>query len=184
MTAPAMMARKVVSSRMPLPQESSLSGSSSGSRPYFAGPKKAACVLARKITANAMRELPRVKAYMAKSMAQTSKILVAMATLRLLKRSARNPPAIENNRNGRAKRLPMTKTRKSFCESVGWVPRIRKMTKNFRPLSLKAPWNCVAIRLQKPSRQFCSGRGMKRFSLAAIEAHPSVRIRTHEWQLV
>src|SRR6266849_6749939 len=131
-----------------------------------------------------MRGLPRVKAYMAKSIAQTSKIFVAIDTLRLLKRSARNPPAIENKRNGRAKRFPMTKTRKSFCESGGLVPRIRKMTKNFRPLSLKAPWNCVAIRLQKPSRHFFSGSGMERYSSAGMHAHPRSVIKAHETQLV
>src|SRR5258708_2224298 len=159
---------------MPLPQESNLAGRSSGSKPYFEGPKKAACVLARKITRYAIRELPRVKAYIAKSIAQTSKIFVAIVTLCLLKRSARNPPAIENKRNGRAKRFPMTKTRKSFCDSVGLVPRIRKMTKNFRPLSLKAPWNCVAIRLQKPSRHFLSDTGVERFSSIGMHTHPSV----------
>ena len=41
---PMMMARKVPSSMTPLPQERRLAGSSSGSRPYFDGPKSAACV--------------------------------------------------------------------------------------------------------------------------------------------
>ena len=61
-TAPAIIAMKVVSSRIPLPQDNSSSGRTSGSKPYFAGPKKAACVLARKITANAMPVLPFRKA--------------------------------------------------------------------------------------------------------------------------
>src|SRR6266566_5852963 len=128
-----------------------------------------------------MRVLPRVKAYMAKSIAQTSKIFVAIVTLRLLKRSARNPPAIENKRNGRANKFPMTKTSQSFSEAVGFVPRIRKMTKNFRPLSLKAPWNCVAIRLQKPSRHFFSGTGLKGFSSAAMHAHQALRLERRKY---
>ena len=40
-TVPPMMARKVPSSITPLPHESFFSGSSSGSRPYFDGPKMA-----------------------------------------------------------------------------------------------------------------------------------------------
>src|SRR6266849_10252610 len=119
-----------------------------------------------------MRVLPRVNAYMAKSIAQTSKIFVAIATLRLLKRSARNPPAIENKRKGSAKRFPTTKTRKSFCEAVGLVPKIRKITKNFSPLSLKAPWNCVAIRLQKPRRQLGFASDVARFP-SGMPGHPS-----------
>src|SRR5258708_9117846 len=178
------MARNVVSSRIPLPQDSNLSGRSSGSKPYFEGPKKAACVLARKITAYAIRVLPRANAYMAKSIAQTSKIFVAMVTFRLLKRSARKPPAIENKRNGRSKRFPMTKTSQSFSEAVGLVPRIVKMTKNFRPLSLKAPWNWVAIRLQNPKRHLFSGSGTNRFSSTGIQAHPGFAIRTHDMELV
>src|ERR1700680_4566120 len=31
------------------------------------------------------------------------------------------------------------------------------MTRNFSPLSLNAPWNCVTIRLQKPSCQWEGG---------------------------
>src|SRR2546428_2081555 len=131
-----------------------------------------------------MGVLPRGKGYMAKSIAQISKIFVAIATFRLLKGAERNPPAIENKRNGRAKRFPMTNTSQSFCESVGLVPRIRKMTKNFRPLSLKAPWNCVAMRLQKPSRHSFLGSGMKRFSSADMHAHPSFAIRTQDMKLV
>src|SRR5258708_9533727 len=118
-----------------------------------------------------MRVLPRVKAYMAKSIAQTSKIFVAIVTPRLLKRSARNPPAIENKRNGRANRFPMKKTSQSFSEAVGLVPKIRKMTKNFRPLSLKAPWNCVAIRLQNPSRHFLPGEVVDTILSARRLAH-------------
>src|SRR5450432_258734 len=126
-----------------------------------------------------MRELPFVKAYVAKSIAQTSNIFVLIATLRLLKRSARNPPAIENKRKGRAKRFPIAKTKKSFCESVGLAPRIRKMTKNFRPLSLNAPWNCVAIRLQKPTRQDFTSVETEKFLSAGMQAHPSNTIRAH-----
>jgi len=66
-------------------------GSSSGSKPYLDGPKKAACVLARKMTAKARAGLPWAKANVAKIIAAASEILVPMVTLRLLNRSAKNP---------------------------------------------------------------------------------------------
>jgi hypothetical protein len=49
---PRMMAVKVPSSSMPLPQDNFLSGNSSGSNPYFDGPKNALCVPIRKTQAS------------------------------------------------------------------------------------------------------------------------------------
>src|SRR6476661_4669702 len=46
------------------------------------------------------------------------------------------------------------------------------MIRNFSAFSLKAPWNCVAIRLQKPLRQFDFDSGMAKFPSADISVHP------------
>src|SRR5260370_1340011 len=106
------------------------------------------------------------------------KMLGVIGSVRWQKGGARNPAEIEKKRNERGKRFQMKKTSQSFCKSVGSHPRIKKMTKNFRPLSLKAPWNCVAMRLQKPSRHFFSGAGMERFTSAGMQAHPSASIKS------
>ena len=52
-------ARNVPSSRIPFPQESLFSGSSSGSSPYFDGPNNAPCVLIRKTEAASMVDFPK-----------------------------------------------------------------------------------------------------------------------------
>ena len=49
---------------------------------------------------------------------------------------------------------------------------MRKMTRFFSPFSLKAPWNCVAIRLQKPRRQLVSWSGMGRLSAGSLRCYP------------
>src|SRR5712692_5467665 len=60
---------------------------------------------------------------------------------------------MEKRRNGTEKRRGMTRTmmrsRSSFDNPI---PRIRKLNSHLSTLSLKAPWNCVAIRHQKPNR--------------------------------
>ena len=70
----------------------------------------------------------------------------------MLKRSARNPPHIENKIKGKENNAAVTGT-KALCicsESARFRPK--KTTRVFRALSLKAPPNCVMIRLQKPFR--------------------------------
>ena len=88
----------VPSSITPFPQESSFSGSSSGRRPYFAGPNSAPCVLIRKTVAASIGRFPTASERSAKIITPISKIFVPMVTERLLKRSARYPPASENRR--------------------------------------------------------------------------------------
>jgi hypothetical protein len=73
----------------PLPQESRFSGKISGSNPYFDGPKRAPCVLARNTAAMDIAMLWSPKPTMAKSITAISKTLVQMVTERLLKRSAK-----------------------------------------------------------------------------------------------
>jgi len=161
-TAPAMIAANVVSSSTPFPHDRRFGGRSSGSNPYFEGPNSAACVLARKTAANERVTVSRVNASVANSMTPSSNTFVAMVTWRLLNLSARNPPVIENRTNGAANRKPISRTHRSFWSCVGFFDSARKITKNFRAFSLNAPWNCVAIRLQKPRRQLVSLSGVKK----------------------
>ena len=62
----------------------------------------------------------------------------AMATLRLLNRSAKKPPAMENKTNGTAKMVPTNPTRawRFSCDKPR--PRMKNVTRSFRVLSLKA----------------------------------------------
>ena len=78
-------ARKVPSSMMPLPQERSFSGSISGNRPYFDGPKSAACELSRNTPTDSITRLPRPSATSENDIAATSIHFVPMVTERLLK---------------------------------------------------------------------------------------------------
>src|SRR5205823_13248350 len=87
---------------------------------------------------------------------------------------------MENTRKGKAKRIPMKKTSSSVSAGLGLVPRIMKITKNFNPLSLNAPWNCVTIRLHKPSRHFFSGRFRDGDSELGIRADQSSGLKGTE----
>jgi hypothetical protein len=57
-----------------------------------------------------------------------------------------------------------TKTLLFSSSGFRCMARMRKKTRLFKPFSLNAPWNCVAIKLQKPRRQFFSCSGMDGFS--------------------
>ncbi len=67
-----------------------------------------------------------------------SATLTAMATLRLLKQSAQNPPAIENKTNGTAKMTPTKPTRLSRFSFDNPKPRMKNVARNLSVLSLKA----------------------------------------------
>ena len=71
-------------------------------------------------------------------------------TLRLLKRSARKPPVMENKMNGTANNMPTIVTSRSRCPVGRSNCVIRKMASHLSALSLNAPWNCVTISAQKP----------------------------------
>ena len=83
-TPPPIAAKKVPSSRMPLPHDSRASGSNSGSNPYLQGPKSAACVLARKTAAISRFRLCRPSPTMASAITAISKNFVQIVTVRLL----------------------------------------------------------------------------------------------------
>ena len=88
----------------------------------------------------------------ASSITPISKIFTLTLIVRLLKRSAKKPPAIENKMNGSENRAVTSSPTR--CNSVDdtFMPRIMNTTSHFRTLSLNAPWNCVTMRLQKPRR--------------------------------
>ncbi len=145
------MAMNVPSSRMPLPHESFRSGNSSGSEPYFAGPKMALCVPIRKTPASSRFLFHAHKPASTSSMMNNSKTFTPSITERLLKRSARNPPAIENKMNGSANSAAMDSPQLFFSASVRFAPKsVTKTTRFFTTLSLNAPWNCVTMSAQKP----------------------------------
>src|SRR6185369_8440834 len=95
-----MMAMKVPSSRMPLPHESFLSGSSSGSEPYLDGPKIALCVPMRNTPASSRCLFQYHNPANTTDMISSSNTFTPSMTERLLQRSARKPPAMENRMNG------------------------------------------------------------------------------------
>src|SRR6185437_1225104 len=107
---PTMMATNVDISSTPLPQESKDSGSSSGSRPYLEGLNSAACVLIRNNAANSSARLPSISPAAASRATASSRSLVAIVIVRLLQRSAKYPPYIENSRNGALNSSPTTIT--------------------------------------------------------------------------
>ena len=138
---------------MPLPQERRSWGSSSGRTPYFEGPKIALCVPMRKTAASSSGRARSQSAAAANSMMATSAAFTPVMTAGLLKRSAIQPPSIEKSMNGAAKSAPTSATRP--CRSSSDIGRAitRRTTRFFSALSLKAFWNWVAMRHQKPRRQ-------------------------------
>jgi hypothetical protein len=79
-----MLPTNVPNSMIPLPQESSRGGSSSGSEPYFDGPNSAPCELIRKTAAHSSGRRCSASAPIAKNITNTSRIFVPMVTSRLL----------------------------------------------------------------------------------------------------
>ena len=68
---------------IPFPQLNFDSGSSSGSNPYFVGPKNAPCELARNSATPAQPMLPRASAHVASTITNTSPTFVAIVTVPL-----------------------------------------------------------------------------------------------------
>ena len=79
------------------------------------------------------------KAASAKSMTPISNTLTPMVMVRLLKRSARYPPAIENRIKGVEKRRPSNGTMASRCWAELAAFKPINMTSVLRALSLNAP---------------------------------------------
>ncbi len=134
---------------MPLPQDSFFSGNNSGNMPYFVGPKKALCVLIKKTATSITGRLSSKKPREATDMIPSSTHLMVMATRRLLKRSAKKPPAMENKTNGSANTMLTRGTNESRFSMDNPIPTIKKMTRNLRVLSLNAFWNSTTNMSQK-----------------------------------
>ena len=81
---PVMMAMKVPSSMIPFPQDRRCGVSSSGSRPYLVGPKKALCPPIRKTVSRIIHGSRKNKASRATPIMAISANLVPTTTLRLL----------------------------------------------------------------------------------------------------
>src|SRR5437660_8327907 len=103
----------------------------------------------------------------AKTMTARLMIFVQIVTVRLLKRSARLPPSIENKMKGMEKHAPTIRTKRSRSAGARPMPAIRKTTRVLSVFSLKAPWNWVTMSAQKPRGEWCADRD--RVSMASIE---------------
>ena len=97
---PTKMPTKTEAWNRPLARGSSLAVTSSGSEPYFAGPKNADCMPIRKTTTSRALKLPKNKAPAASNMTTASAHLVATTTFRFGKRSAQSPATTANSTNG------------------------------------------------------------------------------------
>ena len=103
---PSTIATNVLISSNPLARDRSLSGSNSGTMPYFAGLKTVECRAIRKRTANISSIRVVKNAASPSPITAISKTFTEISTLRLLKRSAMCPEYTENSRNGSTKTAP------------------------------------------------------------------------------
>src|SRR5580704_3872421 len=139
-SVPPIAASSVHNSITPFPQLSLLVGSSSGISPYFDGPKIAPCVHTKNSATAARSSRFCHSAYVTNPIVTTSKTFVQIVTLRLLNRSAKYPPGIENTRKGTANTIGTTSTnKKSRCSRETPDSSTRKLTSHFSALSLNAP---------------------------------------------
>ena len=87
-------------------------------------------------------------------MMATSPSFTPIITVRLLQRSASQPPIVENNKNGTANSSDACEAKPSFWVSLkASDASTGKITSQRRALSENAPWNWVNIRFQKPFGQ-------------------------------
>ena len=107
--------------------------------PYFEGPNTALCTPIKKMLPNSIGRFLSVNAASANIITKISNTFTPMVMVRLLKRSARKPPAIENNINGRAKSAPTTGTNWSRFSGGNPMPMMMKITRLLSALSLNAP---------------------------------------------
>src|SRR6266851_2278684 len=136
-SVPPIAASSVQNSITPFPQLNLLVGSSSGISPYFDGPKIAPCVQTKNSATAASPSRFCHSAYVANPIVITSSTFVQIVTLRLLNRSAKNPPGIEKTRKGTANTSGTTSTnKKSLCSRDTPASSTRKLTSHFKALSL------------------------------------------------
>ena len=112
-----MMARNVPSSIRPLPQDNFRSGNNSGRRPYLEGPKNELWTPIKNTQPSSTGIWFHQKPASARSITPISKIFTLTLMVRLLKRSARKPPAIENRMNGSENRAVTSSPTR--CNSAG-----------------------------------------------------------------
>ena len=112
---PRTMATKVLISSSALPRERSRSSSISGTMPYLAGLKMAACSPIRKTTSSMPSVQPAISVVSPKSMMAISKSLTPISTRRLLTRSARWPEYPLKSREGRVKTAGTSGTYAGFA---------------------------------------------------------------------
>ena len=94
----------------PFPHDRLFSGSNSGSRPYFEGPKSAAWLATSVKRDQRKRQEWVARPAVASSIEPNSITLVQIVIWRLLKRSASQPPGMLKIRNGTEKRNVTTET--------------------------------------------------------------------------
>src|ERR1700722_10051247 len=88
----------------------------------------------------------------ASSIDPNSMTLVQIVTWRLLKWSASQPPGMLKRINGTENRKVTTEIKLSRWACAMFIPMTIERRRLRRMLSLKAPWNCVAMSAQNPRR--------------------------------
>ena len=150
---PVRMAAKVQTSNRPLPAARRSCGINSGRMPYFDGAKSALCAPIPHKTING--RMPPAgftqSATVPALMRSTSTTLIAMMTVRLLRRSAKVPPTNDSNISGKVKMIKVSAV--CVCAAVsssgpGAIPAVAcrmasNATMSFQALSLNAPKNCA-----------------------------------------
>jgi len=148
---PARMAANVQSSNRPFPAARRSCGINSGRMPYFDGPKSALCAPIPHKTING--RMPPLgfsqSATVPALIRSTSTALIAMMTVRLLRRSAKVPPTNDNNISGKVKMMKVIAV--CVCAAVsssgpGTICAVacrmaNRATMSFQALSLNAPQN-------------------------------------------
>ena len=133
----------------------------------------ALCTPIRNTAASSSSLMEKNNPPLAASMMAISKTLTPMVMVRLLKRSAKKPPYIENRMKGREKIAATAGTNLSRSAGGSPMPSTSTVTSFCRALSLKAPWNCVTIRLQKPRFQFSGATGKVAECVCSIDSEES-----------
>ncbi len=159
---PVRMAAKVHISNRPLPAARRSCGINSGRMPYFDGLNSALCTPIPHKTINGKMPLPGFshRATVPALMSSTSTTLMAMMTVRLLRRSASVPPTSDSNTSGKVKMMKVVAV--CVCAAVsssgpGAICAVAcriasRATISFHALSLNAPQNWAISRPRRGCR--------------------------------
>lgn len=121
------------------------------------GPKIALCTPMRKIAARPIDRFLRARPAVATAIIKTSNTFTETVTVRLLKWSARKPPAMESRMKGSANKAVVNDIKDLCIPAERAMLRPINVTSVLRALSLNAPSNWVTIRLQNPRKCCCAG---------------------------